>query len=169
MAMVYLFIGGGELAGIANVLICSTGSCSQLFSPMRASSFLLSCLAFAVVLLAGCTSTPQDRISKNREIFESFPADVQRKISAGQVEIGFTPDMVAMALGKPDQKLTRAESGGESEVWVYEKHKPQFSFGVGMGGGSYHSGGGSAAGVGVSTTTPPSSDYMRVAFRDGRV
>ena len=136
---------------------------------MRASSSLVSCLAFVVLLLAGCTSTPQDRITKNREIFESFPSDVQRKISAGQVEIGFTPDMVAMALGKPDQKLTRAEAGGETEVWVYEKHKPQFSFGVGMGSGSYGNNGGAATGVGVSTTTNPSSDYMRVAFRDGKV
>ena len=136
---------------------------------MRSSSSLFLCVITAALLLVGCASTPQDRISKNREIYESFPADVQRKISAGQVDIGFTPDMVALALGKPDQKLTRAEAGGETEVWVYEKHKPQFSFGVGVGGGSYHSGGGSAAGVGVSTTTPPSSDYMRVAFRDGRV
>jgi hypothetical protein len=136
---------------------------------MRSSSSLILCVITSVLLLAGCASTPQDRISKNRAIYESFPADVQRKISAGQVEMGFTPDMVALALGKPDQKLTRAEAGGETEVWVYEKHKPQFSFGVGMGSANYGSGGGVATGVGVSTSTPPSSDYMRVAFRDGRV
>jgi len=136
---------------------------------MRYPSSLSLCVITSVLLLAGCASTPQDRISQNRALYESFPADVQRKISAGQVDVGFTPDMVSLAMGKPDQKLTRAEAGGETEVWVYEKHKPQFSFGVGVGGGSYHSGGGSAAGVGVSTTTPPSSDYMRVAFRDGRV
>ena len=102
-------------------------------------------------------------------MYESFPAAVQSKISAGQVAIGFTPDQVTLALGKPDQKLTRAEAGGESEVWVYIKEKPQFSFGVGVGGGSYNGGGGSAAGVGVSTTTRPNDEFMRVVFVDGRV
>lgn len=102
-------------------------------------------------------------------MYESFPSDVQRKISAGQVDVGFTPDMVMLALGKPEQKLTRAEAGGQSEVWVYLKSKPQFSIGVGMGGGSYGGGGYSGGGVGVSTTTPPRDDSTRVVFVGGRV
>jgi len=136
---------------------------------MRSSPSLLLCVITSVLLLGGCSSTPQDRISQNKAMYESFPAEVQRKISAGQVDVGFTPDMVSLALGKPDQKMTRAEASGQSEVWVYEKHNPQFSFGIGVGGGSYGGGSGVATGVGVSTTTPPSGEYMRVVFIDGKV
>jgi len=102
-------------------------------------------------------------------MYEAFPSDVQRKVSAGEVGVGFTYDMVFLALGKPDQKFTRAEAGGQTEVWVYKKEKPQISFGIGMGSGSYGGGSSHATGVGVSTTTMPSDEYMRVAFRDGRV
>lgn len=140
---------------------------ANIFPSMRLSSLLLSCVAASVLLLAGCASTPQDRISQNRAIYERFPSDVQRKISAGQVDVGFTSDMVALALGTPDRKFTRAEAGGQSEVWVYLKQKPQFSFGIGVGGGSYHSG--VATGVGVSTSTMPSDEFIRVVFSDGRV
>ncbi len=136
---------------------------------MRSSSSFVLCVITSALLLAGCASTPQDRISQNRAIYESFPAEVQRKISAGQVDVGFTPDMVSLALGKPDQKLIRADAGGQSEVWVYEKHKPQFSFGVGVGGGSYGGGGSVATGVGVSTTTAPSGTFMHVVFVGGKV
>ena len=136
---------------------------------MRSSPSLLLCVITSALLLGGCASTPQDRISQNRALYESFPAEVQRKVSAGQVDVGFTPDMVILALGKPERKLTRAEAGGESEVWVYIKSKPQFSFGVGVGGGSYSGGGYSGGGVGVSTSTLPNDEYMRVVFVGGKV
>ena len=129
--------------------------------------FALACVITSALLLGGCASTPQDRIGQNRAIYEKFPADVQRKISAGQVDVGFTPDMVALALGKPDRKFTRADAGGQSEVWVYVKQQPQFSFGIGVGGGSYHSG--VATGLGVSTSTNSGDEFMRVVFNDGRV
>jgi hypothetical protein len=58
---------------------------------------------------------------------------VQRKISAGQIDVGFLPEMVTLALGKPGKIYNRADAHGESEVWVYSKSKPQFSFGVGVG------------------------------------
>ena len=136
---------------------------------MRNSPLPILCVITSFLFLVGCSSTPQDRISQNRKTFESYPASVQSKISAGQVDIGFTEEMVTLALGKPDQKLTRAEAGGQSEVWIYIKDKPQFSFGVGVGGGSYGGGSGVATGVGVSTTTKPNDEYMRVIFVGGKV
>src|SRR4051794_38761062 len=109
---------------------------------MRLFPSLFLCVITSVVLVAGCSSTPQDRISQNRKTFESYPADVQRKISAGQADIGFSPEMVTLALGKPSKIYHRADTQGESEVWVYAKSKPQFSFGVGVGSssGGYHGG-----------------------------
>jgi len=137
---------------------------------MRFSPSLFLCVITSILLLAGCASTPQDRISQNKALYESFPADAQKKISAGQVDIGFTPDMVRLAMGKPHKIYNRADAQGESEVWVFAKAKPQFSFGVGVGGYSGGHGGGSGGGVGVSTTTAPDDgEYMRVVFQGGRV
>jgi len=137
---------------------------------MRSIPTVSFCVITAVLLLASCSSTPQDRISQNRALYESFPADVQRKVSAGQADIGFTPDMVRLALGKPSKIYNRTDANGESEIWVYAKSKPQLSFGVGVGSssGGYH--GGTSTGVGVGTTTAPDDgEYMRVVFKAGQV
>ncbi len=124
----------------------------------------LSCLV--VLLLAGCASTPQDRISQHRSTFESYPADVQRKISAGQADIGFTEEMVTLALGKPGRKFTRTDAAGGSEVWVYFKRQAHFGFGFGMSSGGY---GGVSSGVAVSTANDPDDESQRVIFHDGKV
>ncbi|MFH0879025.1 MAG: hypothetical protein V2A34_04885, partial [Lentisphaerota bacterium] len=74
--------------------------------------------ACLVCLLAGC-STPASRIKRNPALFNSYPVDVQEKIKQGKVDIGFTKDMVEMALDKPDRLYTRLTADGLSEVWSY--------------------------------------------------
>ena len=123
-------------------------------------------ITLAALLLAGCASTPQDRISKDRATFEAFPAEVQRKVSAGEVDIGFTEPMVVLALGKAGRTYTRADASGESEVWVYYKSQPRFGFGFGMSSGGY---GGVSSGVAVSTSGNPNDEFQRVIFQNGRV
>lgn len=130
---------------------------------MRLSSLI--CVA-SLVVLVGCSSTPQDRISQNRSRYESFPAEVQRKITDGQVDVGFTEEMVTMALGEPGRKFRRADARGESEVWVYYKRKPQFGFGFGVSSGGY---GGVSSGVSMSTAPNPHDEFQRVIFQNGRV
>jgi len=72
----------------------------------------------AVGCLSGCSS-PEYRIKKNPEMFASFPLDVQEKVQQGQVDIGFTGDMVIMALGEPNRKYSRQTSASVHEVWSY--------------------------------------------------
>ena len=69
-------------------------------------------------LLAGC-ATPAKRIQQNQELFDSFPVAAQARIRGGQIDLGFTPDMVRIALGEPQRKLIRRAAGGETEVWLY--------------------------------------------------
>jgi len=124
----------------------------------------------AILLAGGCaTSTPQTRISKNREIYREFPSEVQRKVSAGIVDVGFTPEMVRLALGEPNREFSRQTENGSAEVWVYHDNSPRVSFGFGLGFGSY--GRHSSSHVGVSTGTGgyDRDERMRVEFRDGRV
>lgn len=123
----------------------------------------LPCLA--AVLLAAC-STVDSRIRAQQSLFDSYPPQVQREIRAGQIALGFTPDQVHMALGKPDRVVQRSDATGSSEIWVYH-HGGNLGLSLGIGG---FSGGSTAIGGGVGVS---SSNYggneLRVVFRDGRV
>jgi hypothetical protein len=127
--------------------------------------FFLPCLVLVAVLTA--CSTPQSRIDSHRAAFEKFPSEVQEKIRAGRVDIGFTPEMVRMALGEPARQLTRKTEEGEVEVWVYTDDRPQFSFGLGMGSGSRHS----AMGMGLESSPGgyERDERARIEFRSGVV
>ena len=67
---------------------------------------LLWVCAFFGLLVAGC-STVDSRISKHRELFNTWPAAVQDKIVRGEIDIGFNTDQVRVALGEPDRMFTR--------------------------------------------------------------
>jgi hypothetical protein len=137
---------------------------ANIFPTMRTSFTVLLLAAF---VLAGCASNPQSRIAQNRELYRSFPSSVQRKISAGVVDVGFTPEMVRMALGRPNREFSRQSENGTSEVWVYRDASPRVSFGIGVGSYGRHS----ASSVGIATSTGgyDRDEKMRVVFRDGQV
>ena len=125
---------------------------------------ILAALALALAF-AGC-STPDSRIEKNSAAFAGYPPAVQAKIRAGEVDVGFTSEMVQLALGKPDRVLRRQSAAGESEVWIYADKSPTIGFGVGIGGGGQHSGGGVAVGT---STGGDREDRLRVVFDSGKV
>ena len=74
--------------------------------------------ALGLSLLAAC-STPAARIKRNQALFDSLPAAEQALIREGKVGIGFTPDMVLLAVGDPDQRWIRTDAQGKSEIWSY--------------------------------------------------
>ncbi len=121
----------------------------------------------AVALLAACSSTPDARIAKRQSAFNQYPSAVQKKIHAGEVDIGFTPEMVVLALGEPARQFTHQSTTGTAEIWIYHDNGPRFSIGIGVGSFGRHS----ATSVGVSTSTGgyDPEEKMRVEFRDGRV
>ncbi len=131
---------------------------------MRALSQIIALIPLA--LLAAC-STPESRIADHRIAFEKYPAEVQQKIRAGQVDVGFTQEMVLMSLGEPDRKFTRKTEAGEVEVWGYHDNNPQFSFAFGLGSGGRHSSMG--GGVEMSTGGYDPEEKIRVEFRAGLV
>lgn len=129
---------------------------------------LLPLLMSALLLGAGCaSSTPQSRISNNREAFARFPSNVQRMVSAGMVDVGMTAEMVHLAVGRPNREFSRQTENGSDEVWVYHDRSPRFSFGIGIGSYGRHSA--SSIGVGTSTGDYDREEKMRVVFRDGYV
>ncbi len=123
-------------------------------------------LAAAVFFNVGC-STTDSRIRSHQAAFDAAPADVQAKIRAGQVGVGFTPEQVTMALGDPDRRYTRTTANGTADIWAYEEGKSGFSLGVGVGSG----GGGTSVGSGIAigSRSDRNDDKVRVIFEGGRV
>jgi hypothetical protein len=136
---------------------------------MKTKAFSIALIA-AALTFTGC-STVDSRIAKNREAFNSWPSAVQSKVVQGQVDVGFTPDQVRVALGEPDRVFTRTTADGTSEIWGYRDRGPKFSFGVGVGMGSFGRHGGSFGGVGINTGGGYLDDEkMGIVFdRNGRV
>jgi hypothetical protein len=124
-------------------------------------------LALLLLTLAGCVTTPSGRIAGDRAAYDSWPPDVQTKVRAGEIALGFTPAQVRMALGEPARTLTRTTDRGTDEVWAYREHKPRISvgFGVGGGGGSTRVSGATV----VSSGGPYDNEVLRVVFAGGRV
>ena len=134
---------------------------------MAMNGFRLNTLLLVVALLAACSSTGS-RIRDQQSAFDSYPAEVQQKIRAGQVDVGFTQEQVRLALGEPDRRYTQQTAKGESQVWAYSKSSSGISFGLGVGGIGASSGVG--GGVGVSSNGGGSGDdKLRVTFDAGRV
>ncbi len=124
-------------------------------------------ISLFLLLLAGCVTTPAERINRNPSLFASWPPSVQDAVRAGKISIGFTPEQVQMALGNPDRTIVQTTAQGASEIWIYHSHRPRISVGIGVvgGGGSTRVGGATQ----VTTGEPYPSELLRVIFRDGRV
>lgn len=134
---------------------------SHMFSSIR-----LAVTGLLLTALAACSTTPESRIGKQQSTFDGYPAEVQQKIRAGEVAVGFTPEQVRLALGEPSNVTVQQTDKGEAEIWAYRESSPAFSFGVGgFSGGSTSVGGG----VGVGTGGDRNEDRIRVRFEAGRV
>ncbi len=79
---------------------------------------LLACLPLLLLVLSGC-STPESRIEKNPAAFAALNPEQQAAVRGGRVDIGFTKDMVYLALGTADRTYGRTTTQGEVEVWAY--------------------------------------------------
>src|SRR5262245_52608480 len=89
-------------------------------------------LAGVLLMAAGCSSV-DSRIADRRAVYDTWPFAVQQKVASGQIDIGFTPEQVQMALGDPDRILTRTTNDGASQAWAYRNRSPRFGFGLGLG------------------------------------
>jgi hypothetical protein len=80
--------------------------------------FILIPITAASLLLGAC-STINSRINEKGSVYYNLDEQTRAKIAHGDIAVGFTPDMVYMALGKPDTKRYRTSADGTSETWIY--------------------------------------------------
>lgn len=133
---------------------------------MKQAPILRLVLVSLVLMAAGCASTPAQRIAGSKA-FDTYPSAIQEKILNGEVDVGFTEEMVRLALGEPDRVTRRETAQGDSEVWGYSERKPRISLGFGVSGGGGHTRTG--AGVIVGGRDWSDGSRIRVIFRDGKV
>ncbi|MDB6127038.1 MAG: hypothetical protein JWM35_934 [Verrucomicrobia bacterium] len=91
---------------------------------LTTSSRLISLTACGLVLLAGCHSstTTAMRMQEKSSLLTSLPEEQQKKISGGVVEVGYTADMVYVALGRPSRVSVTTD--GRVGIWTYEHYLP---------------------------------------------
>ncbi|WP_295680181.1 hypothetical protein [uncultured Nevskia sp.] len=146
------------------------------------SSFRLFVPGLMALLLAACAS-PQTRIDKNPEAFNSLPAEQQALIKVGKIGIGFDETAVKLAMGEPDRITQRTDANGVSLVWRYTRYEDQL--GAPLYTGFYHRGfaypfnsfygsGFYGPGAGfypyyLSSNTRQERDHVRVVFSDNKV
>ena len=85
------------------------------------ASLLISVLAF----LAGC-QTVDDRIKEKPQVFANVDKATQDKIKQGIIDLGYSEDMVYLALGSPDQKRESATAAGKTVTWIYNTYYQRY-------------------------------------------
>ncbi|HWL17307.1 MAG TPA: hypothetical protein VNR00_16995 [Opitutus sp.] len=89
-------------------------------------------LLLVATLLAGCDTF--DRRSKEKAAtFESLSPEEREKLRRGVIELGNTPDMVYIALGRPDQRRESDTGQGREMTWIYNTYHREYE-------GNFHSG-----------------------------
>lgn len=126
-------------------------------------------LAFiAGIFLAGC-ATPQTRIQQNPAAFDRATPEQQELIKQGKVDIGFTEELVELALGVPDRTRERIDAKGKELIWSYVNYESDD--GVILYRGWYHRGywGGPHYAYFADYPSRREREHFRVVFRDGKV
>ena len=67
------------------------------------------------------------RISERSAVFTQLTPDQKAKIEQGVVEIGFTADMVYMAMGRPQKVTEKTVPLGQVAMWTYRNFLPNTS------------------------------------------
>jgi hypothetical protein len=121
---------------------------------MRLKFLALAFCCATTLLLSGC-NTAAVRVLTDYETFSKLDPKVRANILRGRIELGYTPEMVRLALGRPNYSSSAAVKGGY-DVWSYtalDVTKP-------TGFDSHQSG---------YANSTPTIFLGSVTFRDGKV
>ncbi len=78
----------------------------------------IAAIALCAVFIS-CASTPRSRIKEKEKVFFGYPPEIQGQIQAGQIDRGFSEDMVYLAKGSPSEKYSHEVAGKSVTIWKY--------------------------------------------------
>lgn len=97
---------------------------------MKRLTLLLAFLA--TLLLFGC-DTFNRRAQEKASTFERLSPEEREKLKRGEIAVGNSPDMVYIALGRPDAKRESSTAQGHEMVWTYNTYHREFEGNVHTG------------------------------------
>lgn len=80
--------------------------------------FLLVFIGAAFLGVAGC-NTRATRLAREPELFSSLDSATREKIARGEIDLGYTPELVRLALGEPSEQSASPDDGSGQTTWVY--------------------------------------------------
>lgn len=111
---------------------CGIEQPSPIFRTSVMNKAYLFPAALLVLALASC-DTFERRSHEKAATFESLSSAERDKLKRGVIEIGNTPEMVYIALGRPDEKHESTTAGGNELVWVYNSYHEDYEGNVHTG------------------------------------
>ena len=113
------------------------------------------------------------RIESNQDIFQNATSEQQTLIKKGDIDIGFTEEMVLLSWGSPDYAFDRVTEEERSRVWKYTSQRRKSSWDHATVPVTYRDGKGRYRTT-WSTVTVDSSHYQEytvatIEFIDGKV
>jgi hypothetical protein len=79
----------------------------------------------ALLAVAGC-QTVETRIKEKPAVFASLDKTTQDRIRDGVIGIGYSEDMVYLALGSPDQIRESVTADKHTVIWIYNSYIPHY-------------------------------------------
>ncbi len=82
-------------------------------------------LASSLGFLVGC-QTVESRIKEKPDVYAGLDVETQDKIKQGIIDLGYTPDMVYLALGEPSEKRETKTENGRTQTWIYNAYYDRY-------------------------------------------
>lgn len=124
----------------------------------------LGLVVAAALTLAAC-ATPGYRIRNHPDIYAQATPAQQALISKGQIVLGFKPEFVRLALGRPDRVSQRTDAKGTEVVWHYAAPQSTVVWTTGFGYPFYDP----FFGPNIIAVPTASNDRFSVTFRNNAV
>ena len=108
------------------ILLLSFGTSTLLplsFHIMR--TFVCAFLGLLALALTAC-STVQSRIEEKQHVYNTLDPQTQARIREGLVDVGYTTDMVYMAMGAPSERRERVTEGSHETTWIYSAYYQEY-------------------------------------------
>lgn len=83
-------------------------------------------LAALAAFCLGACSTVKSRIEEKASVFNALDSETQARLRQGIVDVGYTPDMVYIAMGRPDQTKEKQTAEGIDTTWIYNEYWQEY-------------------------------------------